>query len=229
MGHDFDDLYEGPRYQKQLKRRRVNRILNVLLSILLLLGLGLGVRFLFNSSSSEPASTLQQKQTESSPELNDENSERNNNNKTDTTTENNKEQNEDSSSQQSEVLVKEGEEGSNIIKTIIDSDWEAIGTQQAEPHVVNDNLESIDVQEMKQAVTYATGIDDFILWWLTNDGQPNSALLTISNREQTEVYDVHLVWIENKGWKPVAVDRLKENLTAPYISQQQNSSEQEQE
>ncbi|HEU5140913.1 MAG TPA: DUF1510 family protein [Bacillales bacterium] len=92
--------------------------------------------------------------------------------------------------------------------------WEPIGTDQEPPHSVSYDDESLDWAEQIQALLYATGLqglseDEYILWWLGNGGGPQQSLGKIStNAKPHEWYIVHLIWVKNKGWKPTSVEKV---------------------
>lgn len=115
----------------------------------------------------------------------------------------------------------------NVLKTIV-KNWQPIGTEQEEPHVATYDQSSQDWQEMWAAARYATGLseDDEIQWWATNGGSEHKAILTISNKAQTETYRVYIEWVANQGWKPTMVDVLKENdIKEKYFSDTSESED----
>jgi hypothetical protein len=69
----------------------------------------------------------------------------------------------------------------------------------------------VDWQEMLQAISYATGVDqsNMTVWFLGNNG-PNKSVGTISTKDQSEKYRVYIDWVDGQGWKPVKVEVLNE-------------------
>ena len=66
---------------------------------------------------------------------------------------------------------------------------------------------------MEASFSRATGISkgNMINWWTTRGNDSQSVVGTVTNGSQTEVYRVYSTWVENEGWKPVKVEKLKEN------------------
>lgn len=202
------------RYGQRSKQRKVNRILNVLISAVFLLIIYFGWQLLFNNSS-ETANEKhnekavkeeqidQEKETEieigeKQPEVNKE-EEHNEYEHTET---------EQETEEIQEVIV--GDPSSNVIKEVIDPSWQPIGTTQSEPHVTTFNKNSVDWKEMLDAISYATKLEqsEMIVWYIGNGGS-NKAIATISTRDQQKYYKVYIEWVEHQGWKPTKVQHLK--------------------
>lgn len=107
-------------------------------------------------------------------------------------------------------LVETKEVASDDPNVIIakEGDWQPVGTQQEEPHVVNFERDSIDWQEMVTAIESVVNMDDMIIHWLGNGGE-QKAIGTVSNHEKTEIYRVYISWVANKGWQPTRVEQLE--------------------
>lgn len=90
-------------------------------------------------------------------------------------------------------------------------DWQPIGTTQTGEHITNYNAGSQDRIEIKRAVSFVTNIDenDMIEHWIGNDGH-QKVQATVSSKSTGQFYRVYLTWIDEKGWKPTKVERLKE-------------------
>jgi|SRR5690625_279046 len=90
-------------------------------------------------------------------------------------------------------------------------DWQPIGTAQTGEHVTNYNDGSQDRMEIKRAVSFVTNIaeDDMIEHWVGNDGH-QKVQATVSSKSSGEFYRVYLTWVDEKGWQPTKVERLKE-------------------
>jgi cytoskeletal protein RodZ len=92
------------------------------------------------------------------------------------------------------------------------ANWSPIGTEQTGPHTTKFELESQDWVEMEKAIRLATGLQegDMVTWFIGNGGE-QKAIGTVTNKAETEIYRVYLSWVDNQGWQPILVERLKEN------------------
>lgn len=74
-------------------------------------------------------------------------------------------------------------------------------------HAVDYNDGSADRVAIKNEVMAATGLsDDLIEWWVGNDGA-GRVEATVSNREQTEIYQVHLQYGDG-NWHVLNYERI---------------------
>jgi Domain of unknown function (DUF1510) len=98
-----------------------------------------------------------------------------------------------------------------IAETVVDTAWRPIGTIQSGEHVSQYDLESVDWDEKKQALAYATGLsqDSMIFWRIKNGGGPQKSVGIVSSKDKSEKYRVYLEWVDGQGWKPVKMDVLK--------------------
>lgn len=90
-----------------------------------------------------------------------------------------------------------------------DGPWKAVGTKQNGDHVSSYDKGSTDWNEKIEALRYATGIEgSYTLWDMRNDGGPQSSYGVISSKSNpSQKYEVHLKWIDGKGWKPTSVSK----------------------
>lgn len=97
-----------------------------------------------------------------------------------------------------------------IDETIINTAWEPVGTTQTGEHVSQYDGTSVDWNEKKQALAYATGLpqDSMIFLKIKNGGGPQKSIGIVSSRDSTQKYRVYLEWVDGKGWKPVKMDKL---------------------
>lgn len=104
---------------------------------------------------------------------------------------------------------KEVESNDSNVKKAVVANWEPIGTKQSEPHVVVYDDGSQDRQEIKEAVSQATGVpaNDMVENWIGNDGE-QKVTSTITQNSTGHIYKVYLKWVENKGWKVNRVEEL---------------------
>ena len=112
-----------------------------------------------------------------------------------------------------EIIIEESDDP-NVIKTVINPSWEPVGTVQTGDHVTQYDPNSVDWQEMVQAISYATGLeeDEMIIWFIGRGEVPNKdAVGTVSSSDESETYRVYIEWIDGQGWKPVKVEYLREN------------------
>jgi len=97
-----------------------------------------------------------------------------------------------------------------IAETIINNAWKPIGTTQTGDHVSQYDGTSVDWNEKKQALAYATGLpqDSMIFLKIKNGGGPQKSIGIVSSRDSTQKYRVYLEWVDGEGWKPVKMDKL---------------------
>lgn len=212
------------RYELYAKRRRVNKIYNTLITIvLLLIFLVIGVIFFGDNQidqlSEKKESTEQGSQT-IPVEVEDEQEK---------TEEGEQAQQKDIDEKDEEVdRALNEEEG---IKTVIvesnepnveyeyfDPSWDAIGTEQVGEHHSSWEMGSIDWIEKEKAAAYAVHIpvENLINWWTERGKDPaKDAILTISEKGKDDTYRVYIEWIDGKGWKPIKVQKLIENDKKP--------------
>lgn len=97
-----------------------------------------------------------------------------------------------------------------IAETIINTSWQPIGTTQTGEHTSLYDGKSVDWEEKKKALAYATGLpyDSMIFWKIKNGGGPQKSVGIVSSKDSEEKYRVYLEWIDGKGWKPVKMDVL---------------------
>lgn len=108
----------------------------------------------------------------------------------------------------SEMIVENGDD-ENIIRTIINPNWEPIGTVQEGEHVMT--FSGIDWDEMVDAISYATNLhkEEMTIHWLGNNGY-NKAVGTVYTKNKRNIYRVYIEWVDGKGWKPTKVEELRE-------------------
>lgn len=88
--------------------------------------------------------------------------------------------------------------------------WQPVGTQQTGTHQTSYSQGSQDWKEQMQALYEATGLSssDSTLWWLGRDGASNKSVGYLTPKNDPHAfYVVHIEWINQKGWKPVSVQR----------------------
>lgn len=230
---DFKDLYEGPRYEKRAKTRKVNKLLNIGI-VLVLVGIVFVSYKLFFGGSEQASSEVSSnkpilsakdlKPTDEKKEDEKESVEE----ETDSTEENATEEEkpeEESVTEETEMTV-ENSDDPNVKETIVNQAWKPVGTTQSEPHVATYDSASTDWQEMLKTMEYATGLteQDWTLWRIQNGGSPNHALGVVSTKDKKYVYRVHMEWVKNEGWKPSKLETLNE-VPAEYTGTSSNTTE----
>lgn len=193
------------RYEQRNRRRKINMILNTLIAIVLLLIMIVSYQIFFAGGESGPVGGEQETQQVS--EKNKEKTVLDDDApaKTDSTAQN--ADTDESSGQKDDVIVTEGGNDPNVIETIVNPNWEPIGTVQTGKHVTV--YDGVDWDEMVQAISYAVGIpkSDFTIHFLGNNG-PNKSVGTIYTKNKEKIYRVYIEWVDGKGWKPTKVEVL---------------------
>ena len=219
MGYDADNQFEGRRFEKRQKRRKVNKVLNLLIGLVVLLIIFFGWKLLF---SDEPAQTVSTESTQQTTESIDEsNGEPEESEEVAVSDEEGAESDETDAEVEPEsdehATVTAGEPDSNIIRSIENSAWKPIGTQQSGSHDVNYENGSTDRTEMEKSISYALGLEesDMIVWWLARDGE-NKVAATIATKDNQHIYRVYISWVEGDGWKPTKIEELRENDSPAY-------------
>jgi cytoskeletal protein RodZ len=215
----MQDDYHQSRFNQRSKRRKTNLILNGLIGIVLVLIIVVsGVIFWGND---DKATTV--KEQEQSVEASNEANEGEESSKeetegsdsetdeedssTESSSSNEESSEEASSSDNEEAIVTEGGADSNVVRTIVNPNWEPIGTSQTGEHT---NVYSgVDWDEMVSAIEYATGLseDNMTIKFLGNDGH-NKSKGTVFSKDRTQIYRVSIEWVDGQGWKPTLVEEL---------------------
>jgi len=204
----------GPRFAQRAKRRKINRILNAAIAVVVLLIVVVAWNLFAGDDEPHKQAANTSAKTETKENHDDKKVEVEMGDKqqiNEESEQSDKKETSEEEEQEQEVIETPGAPGSNIEKEIVNPAWQPIGTTQSEPHVTQFKKDSVDWKEMLDAVSYATGVSqsDMIVWFIGNNG-PNKAVATISTRDQTQHYKVYIEWVENQGWKPTKVQKLKE-------------------
>lgn len=215
---------ENQRFEQRHKKRqsKLNRVYNVLIVLVAVLIVFVGGQMMFGSSeekenaktataSQQVEKTDKQDKKEDSMSIYEESEDELTNTEAEELVAE-EETDEDTNLEDSEPIIEENPDpSSDAARIITDPSWQPIGTQQSEPHTATYSKNSVDWNEMLQAVSYATGLgtDDMTVWRIGNNGGPNKAVATISSKTDKKKYRVQIDWVENEGWKPVVVEELK--------------------
>lgn len=226
MGYDLEKLYVGPRSEKRLKRRKVNRILNILIILVFALILFFGWKLFFSNSNqtgtAEKPTTSEQNQPASNGEDNSSVVDDSDNEETTETDDTTEEQTEETTVPESESsdheTVTDGDPDSNIIRSIVNNAWSPIGTTQEGAHTINYEDGSVDRIEMEKALSYAINQEALTVWELKRNGEQQVAA-TVSTKDNSRVYRVYIEWIDQEGWKPFKIDELRKNDSKYYTGE----------
>ncbi|HJW16806.1 MAG TPA: DUF1510 family protein [Flavisolibacter sp.] len=214
-----NDFHSNSRSNYRAKRKKTNFILNGLIVVVLLLIAF--VAYTIFSSGNDHASS---KKNEANQSLHKEKSDKKDN-KTVTdskTASEDVEQSDDTAEDDStavdnadesqEVTADEGEDTA-VQNTVENPDWKPVGTTQTGQHAANYDSNSADWQEMLNAISSATGLDqsNMTVWFLGRDKTiTNGSVGTVSSKDKQQKYRVYIQWVDGQGWKPSKVEELSE-------------------
>lgn len=230
---------EDKRYPSRLKKKsksRSNSVLNMMIGLVFALILITGA-FIFMDQNSQdtqqPESVRIASESEDAEENDSEEASTDEEDaieETDESEENADEENQDNAEADSEETVEETEEqteegsvtvGGTITReesndpiveeTVINTSWEPIGTSQSGNHVSVYDTSSVDWKEKVGAISYATGLgeNEMYVMMIQNGGGPQKSIGTVTSKDKSEKYRVHLEWVDGEGWKPVKMDVLR--------------------
>lgn len=102
-----------------------------------------------------------------------------------------------------------------VDEVLEDPNWQPYPTKQQDDgsgHTSSYDEKSVDWQEKLSAMAQITALEenDMIVWFIKNNGGPDTSIGTISSKDKTKKYRVSLKWENHKGWKPVKVELLKQ-------------------
>ncbi|WP_035390944.1 YrrS family protein [Bacillus sp. UNC125MFCrub1.1] len=221
-------MSRNSRFEHRDKRRKANMVLNILIGIVVVLILVVASSLLiFNKpkdtnvadepSKTAPASSENKQNSEedvkdqkkdtsddADAKKDDSSDKKDDTKKTDDEEEPNKDALKD-------ATETDGGKTSDVDKTYENDNWEPVGTEQSGSHTATYDANSKDWKEMIKSMSYATGIseDQMTVIWLGNNGGPQDAKGTIRDKSTGERYRVEITWVDEKGWKPVKVEKLK--------------------
>ncbi|MGG1400456.1 DUF1510 family protein [Bacillus salipaludis] len=214
MNNDFDS-----RSGYRAKRKKTNLILNSLIVVVIVLIVFVAYRiFASGDSSASPKNDVQhttEKQTtqnknqtdpaeETSTSVADENA------SSDTVTDDSSVEDQEGSTNDSQEESTDDESTANDEKTTENKDWKPVGTTQTGEHTPVYDTSSADWQEMLNAISYATGLDqnNMIVWHLGRDrSKQNASIGTVSSKDKKQNYTVYIEWVDGQGWKPTKVEK----------------------
>lgn len=198
------------RFNMRTKRRKTNLILNSLIGLVLLLIIVVSVVIFSDTDKEVAKETSKTVETSDGQELaSQENSETEEQEEATDTSEDNEEDptEELAPEDESTAVITEGSTDPNVMKTIVNPNWKAIGTTQSGEHTAV--YSGVDWDEMVKAISYATGLaeDNMTIQFLGNNG-PNKSKGTVYSKDKSKIYRVSIEWVDQKGWKPTLVEEL---------------------
>lgn len=222
-----ESLTRSNKRRKQTKSK-MDRLLNILIavvSILIILNL---VIVLNDDPEKEANSEVAQEENNDSSDNMKENEDTN---KTDNNSSEESTEDEEASGSidnpeetDSDSGKMEGEKGTDESKMVVQSSndpmveqvitnpsWDVTPTKQTGEHVSAYEKGHIDYEEKLKTIQNAVQLDEnnIIYWSVKNNGSADSSVAVVSNNEKTEKYRVYIEWVQNEGWKPVKVEKLK--------------------
>jgi cytoskeletal protein RodZ len=215
-----NDFQSGSRSGYRAKRKKTNLILNSL--IVIVLALIFFVAYTIFLSGDDKASPNKEN-TKTTANQSSKNEGKNTEDKTavdetekdsdveDSTDEESEEASAPEQVDESQAVVTEGDGSSNVLRTIENPAWKPVGTVQTGEHTPVYDSSSVDWQEMLNAISYATGLEEsnMTVYWLGRDKTSgNGTFSTVASKDKTQKYNVYLQWVDGEGWKPVKVEEL---------------------
>lgn len=204
--------------QSRINKFETRRKNTKAITLLMIIGSGLVVvllmMFIFGGNDQKDTAD----QTENNEQNKDEPGQVDENNNYEDMPENNDNENQNSEEQNDmndhndydeEVFITEPSDDENVISSFT-KNWDPIGTEQSEPHVIQYEKGTQDRIEMEEAIRLATGLNEMIVWWLGRDGE-QQVIATVTPKDQSENYRVYLSWITKQGWQPTKVEILYVN------------------
>ncbi|MGF9724922.1 YrrS family protein [Bacillus safensis] len=221
-------MSRNSRFEHRDKRRKANMVLNILIGIVVVLILVVASSLLIFNKPKDPDVAKEPSKTAPATSENKQNSEEDVKDPKKDTSDDSDAKKDDSSDQDDDTKKTDDEEKPNkdalkdaketdggktsdVDKTYENDDWEPVGTEQSGSHTATYDSKSKDWKEMIKAMSYATGIseDQMTVLWLGNNGGPQDAKGTIRDKSTGERYRVEITWVDEKGWKPVKVEKLR--------------------
>ncbi|EKN63810.1 hypothetical protein BABA_24150 [Neobacillus bataviensis LMG 21833] len=207
MSNDFN---AKSRSGYRAKRKKTNLVLNSLIIIVLLLIIFVAYT-IFLSGGDEKAAPKQQDpkvgQTETTHKEGAE-KKKDENVKKDDSSSDNADQKEQPSEEAS--TPEQANESEAVVsddgKTIENPSWKPVGTVQTGEHTPV--YSGVDWDEMLNAISYATGIENSnmtVLWLGKDPAKANASVGTVSAKDTKEKYKVFIEWVDGQGWKPTQV------------------------
>jgi cytoskeletal protein RodZ len=215
-----NDFQSGSRSTYRAKRKKTNIILNSLIVIVLALIFFVAYTiFLSGDDKAVPKKEDTKTTANQASEKEDKDTEKNDAAE-ETEEENDTEENSTPDSEEvsapqqedeSQAVITEGDGTTNVLRTIENPAWKPVGTVQTGEHTPVYDETHVDWQEMRKAVSYATGLEEsnMTLHWLgRNKTTGIGSFSIVSSKDNQQKYNVYLEWVDGEGWKPTKVEEL---------------------
>lgn len=188
------------REQRTSKEKKLDRLLNVLITIVVIL-IVINLMIIFNDDGKEIAQENVTDKTIDKVVVDDE---------TDPS-EVTKEEVPDDNSQVTQFVISPSDDPI-VEELIVDATWEVTPTKQKGEHVSSYDRNHIDYKEKLETFLNAVNLteQETIFWSVRNNGSTTKSKAVLSTRDKTKMYRVSIEWVDNEGWKPVQVERLKQ-------------------
>lgn len=211
------------RVEKFEKRRRNTKAITILMVIGSMLSMILIYMFIFGSSSEETSN--ESDHTEGNQNENDNSIEVDTSTNLDEETNQQEEStdesttNENNDSNENNDLLETNEIEQNIVESEDDNvveayeaNWSPIGTSQTEPHTIQYKKDTVDWEEMEEAIASAIPLQrsEMVTYWIGNGGELKAVGTVYNKNNKDEIYRVTIEWEQYEGYKPIKVERLKE-------------------
>lgn len=211
------------RVEKFEKRRRNTKAITILMVIGSMLSMILIYMFIFGSSSEETSN--ESDHTEGNQNENDNSIEVDTSTNLDEETNQQEEStdesttNENNDSNENNDLLETNEIKQNIVESEDDNvveayeaNWPPIGTSQTEPHTIQYKKDTVDWEEMEEAIASAIPLQrsEMVTYWIGNGGELKAVGTVYNKNNKDEIYRVTIEWEQYEGYKPIKVERLKE-------------------
>lgn len=221
--------FSSRKQRRYSKKRKMDRMLNILIAVVAVL-IVINIYFIFskddNVKEQEEIEQSNRSVDEDDIVMNqDEVEQEENTNTTEVESENDESkgndsvQNEDNDNNEKDDVTKNTNDiivttsnDSNVEQVIVNNNWEVTPTRQVGPHISSFEEGHIDYEEKLITIRNAVELqeDDIIYWSVRNDGTGKGAIAVVSSKNKENLYRVHIKWIENAGWIPIKVEKLKE-------------------
>lgn len=208
--------------QHMKKRKKMDRILNILIAVVALLIVICLVNIVLNdkddSANKEDAKQEEAVKDKVTEEPNTDDAEKEDSkeadeekiNKEENATEEDETEDEKADLEDSEVVTKV--DNDEYVEEIIENpNWKPVPTQQTGPHVSVYENGHPDYEEKLAAFRSAVGLDEnnVIYYSVRNNGSNETSIAVFTSKDKSQKYRVSIEWVDGKGWKPVKVEKLK--------------------
>jgi biopolymer transport protein ExbD len=213
-----NDFNSNSRSDYRSKRKKTNLVLNSLIVIILLLIFFVAYTIFASGNDKTSSNKGNPTTTEKAPQKKDQGKKapaKQEQSTVDSSQKENQQSNKTTpeKTDDSQAVVTEGGGTANVQKTIENPAWKPVGTSQTGAHTATYSDNSVDWQEMLNAISYATGLEqsNMIVQFLGRDKTTtNGSVGTVYSKDKQQKYKVYISWVDGQGWKPTRVEELSE-------------------